>query len=678
MSSVIAVLVLGVLAICGCSSSNNDYEKTIEAGRAASTETMTKTGASSISLAFIEGEKLIWVETFGYADKKSKTAPTVDTMYSICSVSKMVATIALMKLVDQKLISLDSPVTTYIKSFSMLSPEYTQITVKMLLNHSSGFPGADYRNAVTTSPLPFSYSAQVLDTLKTQHLKHTPGYMSVYCNDGFTMIEQLVLAVTGKSYVQFVQDEIFTPLGMKHSLYTLDYFPDGSFAKRYAGDTPLPQLFLNVFGSGGLYSTPTDMAKIAMMFLGKGKVGNVRILSEESVAAMGVDQTLSSFNPVKANAWSYGLGWDTVRQPGLGAVSVTGWQKTGDYRLSGNVMMVAPAEGLAVVVMGVSGSFTSSSANVIAERILLQALVEKGRLGAMPAPLNLSPLPEKVPTDELLNSIAGYYANNSTLIRVQRQSNALDLARYDAGTKSWINLMTGLKLRDEDRFACDADPSQAFSFIKADGRQYLVNRFVDGLGHYQDDLIVAQQVAAAGDLPAAWSGRTGKKWLVTNEHPESPDKWATPLMQLPAVDNLLFAWTGGLQVVNPLPSDITAGMMLLIPQKNGKELDEVVIETRNNEEWIRFGSYLYRPQETIQALVSETVTIGVDGLAQWRSVKITGSKTITITPAADDGYWRIYDSAFQLKETGKGTRSVTLSTGTYYFLFHSTASVLVK
>jgi CubicO group peptidase (beta-lactamase class C family) len=127
----------------------------------------------------------------------------------------------------------------------------------------------------------------VLETLKTQRLKHSPGYLSVYCNEGFTMVEQLVLAVTGKSYVQFVQDEIFTPLGMNNSRYPLEYFPDSSFAKRHEGDTPLPQLFLNVFGSGGLYSTPTDMAKTAMMLIGGGRLGNVRILSEASVAAIG-------------------------------------------------------------------------------------------------------------------------------------------------------------------------------------------------------------------------------------------------------------------------------------------------------------------------------------------------------------------------------------------------------
>jgi CubicO group peptidase (beta-lactamase class C family) len=672
-------LVVSLLFFTGCSSNSSPtYSATIAEGRAAAKEIMNSTGASSISLAFIDGDRLVWAETFGFADKVLKTVPMTDTMYPLASVSKMIAAIAVMKLVDRKLVSLDAPLTNYIPSFSMLSPEYTQITVRMLLNHSSGFPGTDYRNSETFSPLPFSYSAQVLDTLKTQRLKHVPGYMSVYCNDGFTVIEQLVLACTGKSYAQFVQDEIFTPLGMNHSRYPLDYFPEGSVVKRHQGDTPLPQLFVNTFGSGGLYSTPTDMAKIAMMFMGKGKLGNVRILSERSITAMGVDQTLTSFNPVKGNAWSFGLGWDTVRQPGLGAVNVSSWQKGGDVTLAGSVMTLAQNEGLAVVVLGVSGNFSSSMATVIAERILLRALAEKGRIAAMPTPLHLSPRPEKTPTDELLNSVIGYYSFYNTFLRVQRQSNYLNITRYDKSINDWQDFRMGLKLRDDDRFSSDVNPSQSFSFKIADGRQYLILRYVTGYGHYQDDLIYAQQVAAAGVLPASWSSRLSKKWLMTNEHPESLEKWESPVMQLTAVDNLLFAnYFDGLQIENPFLSDSTAEMMLLIPQMTGVDLDDVVIETRTGEEWIRFGSYLYRPSETIQALVSGTVSIGAEGLAEWRSLDATVTKTVTITPADAYGQWKIYNSNYEQTETGEGTKSVTLSGDTYYLLFHSTANVQV-
>ena len=670
-----------ILSFAGCGSDSPPpfpYTATLAEGRAAANEIMEKTGASSISLAFIDGERLVWAEAFGYADKGSKIPSTLDTMYSICSMSKMVAAIAVMKLADQKRVSLDAPLTDYIKSFSMLSPEYRQITVRMLLNHSSGFPGADYRNAASSSPLTFSYSAQVLETLQAQRLKHAPGYLSVYCNEGFTLIDQLVPAVTGKSYTQFVQDEIFTPLGMAHSRYFLDYFPEGSFAKRYDGDTPLAQLFVNDFASGGLCSTPADMAKIAMMLLGGGRLGDVRILTEKSVAEMGVDQTLTSFNPVKSYAWSYGLGWDTVIQPGLDAVGVTAWLKTGDFQGLGTVITVAPKEGLAVVVMGASGRFSSGSATIIAERILLRALAEKGRIAAMPAPLTPSFRPEKTPTDGLLNSVSGYYANNTTLMRVQRQSNVLDIDYYDPDANAWENWVAGLKLRNDDRFSADADPSQSFSFKTADGRQYLVTRSVKGYGHYQDDLIEGQKVSAAGPLPAAWNSRLGKKWLKTNEHPEFSLQWSYPLMQLNAVDGLLVANAGALQVVDPLFSDDRAGMMLLIPQDRGKELNDVVIETSSNEEWIRFGSYLYRPEETILPLSNGTVAIGAEGLSEWRSLDAAGiTKTVTITPSVAGGCWKIYDGNFRQIETGKGAKSVALSDGRYYLLFHNTTTVNV-
>ena len=668
-----------ILSLAGCnsdsSSSSFPYTATINEGRAAATDIMGKTGASSISIAFIDGGRLVWAETFGLGDKESNTAPTTDTMYCIGSVSKMLATITVMKLVDQGLISLDAPLINYLPSFSMASPEYTQITVRMLLNHSSGFPGTDYRSGFTSSPLSFSYSAQVLDTIKTQRLKHSPGYLSVYCNDGFTLVEQLVAAVTHKSYTQFVQDEIIAPLGMQHSRYALDYFPEGSFAKRYdETNMPLPQMFVNLFGSGGLYSTPTDMAKIAMMLMGEGKLGGIRILSAISVAEMGVDQTLTNFNPVKKNGLSFGLGWDTITQPGLGAVGVVGWQKGGSIPFTKTTMTIAPAERLAVIVIGASNSFSSDDAIVIAERILLRALAEKGRIAAMPVPLNISSRLEKTPTDEFLNSVIGYYANSNTFMRVQRQSNDLNIAKYDAGINDWKDLYTGLKLRNDDCFSSNDKPSESFSFKTSAGRQYLILRNLQGYGHYQDNLIYAQKVSASGELPAAWSNRLGRKWLLTNDYHDSI-LWADTVKKLNGIDNLLFANSGSLEIEDPFFSNTRASMRLLIPQVNGRDLNDVVIETRGGEEWFRSGSCLYRPLETIQALRSGTVTIGAEGLAEWRSIDATGTKTVTITPADSNGRWKIYDNNFTQIETGEGAKSVTLSSGTYYLLFHNTANV---
>ena len=94
----------------------------------------------------------------------------------------------------------------------------------MLLNHSAGFGGTDFRNLFAFVPIP-GYSAGLEQAFAMQRLKHDPGYMEVYCNDCFTMVEPLITAVTGTPYTQFVTDEILTPLGMTHSKFALAPFP---------------------------------------------------------------------------------------------------------------------------------------------------------------------------------------------------------------------------------------------------------------------------------------------------------------------------------------------------------------------------------------------------------------------------------------------------------------------
>jgi hypothetical protein len=122
-------------------------------------------------------------------------------------------------------------------------------------------------------------------------------------------------------------------------------------------------------------------------------------------------------------------------------------------------------------------------------------------------------------------------------------------------------------------------------------------------------------------------------------------------------------------------SDTLATMMLLIPQMQGKELNDVVIDTRGAEEWIVWGSYLYRPSDSVTALSNGTVTVSGD-VSEWRTLDCTvTTKTVTITPSLSTDYWRIYDSNFDLKQAGQGTGTATLSGEMFYLIFHATANV---
>ena len=309
------------------------YAATVAKNRAALREMLATLGIPSASVALVDGERVVWSETFGAIDERG-TRPGPDTMFCIGSVSKVLAAAAVMKLVDQGKLDLDAPLDRYLPDFRMTSPEYSRITVRMLLDHSAGFGGADYRNMFSYAPLA-SYSAQVQAGLAAERLKHSPGYLSVYCNDCVSMVEPLVRAASGgASYTDFVKTELLGPLGMANSRYTLEPFPKGSFAPGLVpGSSPQKpvfdfQEFAQPYASGGLYTTPEDMSRLAVMLLDGGLYGGLRILSEQAVAEMGRDQTRDLlFNPVPT--FARGLGWDNVAHSGLAAVGVRGWHKKG-------------------------------------------------------------------------------------------------------------------------------------------------------------------------------------------------------------------------------------------------------------------------------------------------------------------------------------------------------------
>jgi CubicO group peptidase (beta-lactamase class C family) len=307
----------------GPAAAARSYPATIADARAAVADLMKDPALSSISIALVDGSRIAWQESFGYADRSTGAKPTATTMYGIGSVSKVFATMAVMTLVDAGKVSLDAPVVRYIQDFTMASPDYRRITVRMLLDHSAGLPGTDYRNWSMTRPIP-EYADQVLETLRTERTKTTPGSMSVYCNDCFTLAQILVARVSGMSYPEYVSSAILTPLGMTHSRYPTAPFDPGTAARVYdpGTRTTLPQEYVGPLGSGGLFSTPSDMAHVATMLMDGGVYAGRRVLSATSVAEMGRDQAKGSLDPTVMNAFVYGLGWDTVREPGLAKVGV--------------------------------------------------------------------------------------------------------------------------------------------------------------------------------------------------------------------------------------------------------------------------------------------------------------------------------------------------------------------
>jgi CubicO group peptidase (beta-lactamase class C family) len=661
--SVLVVLVL--CSSCGSTAASSPpptYEAAILEGQTAA-QAAVDGGASAISIAFFDAHRILWSQTFGLANRETQQALTAGTMFGIGSVGKTVAAVAVMKLVDRGAIDLDKPLVTYLPAFRMASPGYENITPRMLLDHSSGFPGTDYRNGVARGELAPGYKAQVLETLSTARLKAPPGFMSVYCNDGYTVVEALIEATTGKSYAQFVQDEILTPLGMANTRFPIDAFPAGSYAVSYANGMPKPQERLNLLASGAIYSTPEDMARLAMMFLGGGAVDTMRILTAGAVTRMAVDATAHSFNPIHSDAWAYGLGWDTVVEPGLHAVGFDGWVKGGDTNDYGATFVVSPKAQLGVVVLAAGKG--SSAVLGVAERVLLRALAERGAIASVPSALPAVASPAAPAPAGLVASIAGEYAQGALVLQLEAQP--------DGALQAWLLSATGripagpsLTYREDGWFASDEAPLRAFKVVDADlmgqPAQYLVVRAPGaGYGHYLDSMIFAQRVQQKpADLSPAWQKRLTSTWLVVNEHPDEL-AWngMDPRLRLysePTLKGLLAisapvetppagAPDSRLRLVDPSTSDTSAASTLVVPQLNGRDLEELKIETRGGEEWARLGSYLHRPLGTVPLLTSgpTEVTIGPEGHAEWLAVSRAAPVTITLTGARA---WHLYDATF--------------------------------
>lgn len=571
---------------------------TVAWGRSEIRQAMQRSEARAASIAVLHGDRLVWQEAFGVLDDTTGAPATPDTRFNVGSVSKVLAALAVMVLVDRQLVQLDTPVVYYLPQFTMLSPGFRDITVRHLLSHASGLPGTHTRNMFALAPLP-GYAAELEAALADTHLKHAPGAMAVYCNDGFTLVERIVQAVTGQTYPAFVQSALLNPLGMARSGYTLLPLPEGSFAHGYIGKRRQGQEFVMGHATGGLCTTPGDMMKLASMLIQGGEYDGRRVVSKGAVQEMGRGQNLGMRIDLTPD-WRWGLGWDSARQQGLDAAGFLAWQKSGGTMFYSSDFYVLPQAGMAVLLTGSASAFKPGP---LAEGILLRALQETGQLNALP-PKVASAAPALATTSaSAVDALLGIYGRSSKPLKVASpDSQQIDLWMWSAEAKDWTQLSLGLRLRSDGWWWSDAQPGTQYRWEQSNGRRYLLSREPAPAGHHWVTMPMAQQMpAAAAPLPSQWKARVGSTWLLSNEAPESiPLAFGVgtaSLRELPELPGYLF-WDDS-QFLLPLTGD-RAGMTVQVPLNDGRDLVELVVETRDQQEWMRAAGWVYKRQDRRQ------------------------------------------------------------------------------
>lgn len=216
--------------------------------------------------------KLVHTGNIGYTNLKDKTEATSKSDFRIASMSKSFTAMAILKLRDEGKLKLDDPAYLYIpemKGLKYLTKDATPITIRNLLTHSAGFPEdnpwGDRQLANTDEQLIDLYKKGI-------SFSNDPGLEYEYSNLGFATLGYIIKKVSGKSYQEYITENILKPLGMTHTYYEYDRVPKEQLAHGYRWLdnqwVEQPMLHDGSYGAmGGMITTIEDFSKYVALHL---------------------------------------------------------------------------------------------------------------------------------------------------------------------------------------------------------------------------------------------------------------------------------------------------------------------------------------------------------------------------------------------------------------------------
>lgn len=257
-------------------------------------EKVTEANIPNAAVSIVFDGEIIFEKGYGFADIESETPVNPETsLFRIGSISKLMTWTAVMQLVEQGKLDLDTDVNEYIDFDIPTFSGSTSITLRHLLTHTPGFE--DYSNEIFTleeeNLLPLH---EYVRELLPERI-FPAGEVLAYSNYGTTLAGYIVEQVSGMPYSKYVEENIFTKLDMYHSTFeqplpkpllensvTPYRFIDGKFAEAAFEFLPEP--------AGAMSSTASDMGRFMKAYLQNGHFGDEKILEEKTVQEMFTQQ----------------------------------------------------------------------------------------------------------------------------------------------------------------------------------------------------------------------------------------------------------------------------------------------------------------------------------------------------------------------------------------------------
>jgi len=169
-----------------------------------------------LSAAIVHDQKLLWSGASGYADIEGSEPATADTIYGICSISKLFTGIAVMQLRDQGKVHLDDPVSRLLPWFNLdqVHTGSPSITLEGMLTHSAGLPRESESPYWSGPDFPFPTQSEIREKLDSQSTLYPASRYFQYSNLGLTLVGEVVEEKSGQPYEAYVREHILTPIGL--------------------------------------------------------------------------------------------------------------------------------------------------------------------------------------------------------------------------------------------------------------------------------------------------------------------------------------------------------------------------------------------------------------------------------------------------------------------------------
>jgi CubicO group peptidase (beta-lactamase class C family) len=247
---------------------------------------ITSNDLPGLAVGIVKDNEIVYAHAFGYLNTEKKEPVKLTSLFHMASVSKPFVATAIMQLVEQNKIHLDSTVISYLPYFKLDDEHYKNITIKQMLNHISGMP--DVQDYEWYKPI-YDEGAleQYVRSISSKKMRSAPGEKYSYSNMAFECLGDVIAKVSGMSFADYVKKNILNPSGMKESTFLKpNYLPENCAAPhtrivtaKLSDEYP----YNRKHGpSSTLHSNVLEMCNWAMINLNRGTYEGNSILKSES------------------------------------------------------------------------------------------------------------------------------------------------------------------------------------------------------------------------------------------------------------------------------------------------------------------------------------------------------------------------------------------------------------